>query len=239
MKIASISILIIQIVLFIVLSAIFLWFYNLVLRAGGAFWPGLQWLQLSRLIAFLSPCLILPLTSLLTFIFYKKSKYKIAIILPLFLIAATYLMSQLYLKVVPDPIRENFGPRSTPYKGFLIPGPDTIPFGFKEIKHNYTKRDYSVHYSKNMNGKRVNLNISESVQCIYGHNASTLVKEFLYRGIKGEIYIHHPKQPGYISYNLIWLNPPRQRISIYLSQEPSGEYKPDDLIRILKSMKEI
>ena len=37
--------------------------------------------------------------------------------------------------------------------------------------------------------------------------------------------------------NLIWLNPPKQRISIYLEQRDGDSYSPESLINILQSMK--
>lgn len=138
-----------------------------------------------------------------------------------------------------DPIQENFGARPSPYSGFLALPPEAVPFGFKEVKHHYTKREYTIDFTKVVDGKEIGLNIVESDNCNFVYSDMELVREFLYQGIIGQVYVyHHPKKQETM-FNLIWLNPPKQRIAIYLTQTPAKEYSPEDLIAILKSMKNV
>jgi hypothetical protein len=136
---------------------------------------------------------------------------------------------------VPDPFVDDFGPRLIPQPGFLILPPEEVPTGFEEISHHYSKKEYRIHFRK-MPDKGCNLFIVESPTAIYSHSLSDLVREFDYRGVTGHVYA--AGYSGKITLHLIWLNPPMQRISIFLSQHLSDGYSPDDLIKIIQSMKQ-
>lgn len=73
---------------------------------------------------------------------------------------------------------------------------------------------------------------------MFSTTGSVLVKEFTHNGIKGHVYSHHHQRTKQDSLNLIWLNPPTQRVAIYLDQTPENEYTPEFLINILKDMQE-
>jgi hypothetical protein len=51
------------------------------------------------------------------------------------------------------------------------------------------------------------------------------------------LYVYYNQKTQETTFNLIWLNPPKQRIAIYLTLTPAKEYSPEDLIKLLKSMK--
>ena len=92
-----------------------------------------------------------------------------------------------------------------------------------------------------LNGKRLRLSILESPTTDFVHNMSKLVRDFFYQDILGHVYTAHDDNTDTTSLHLIWLNPPKQRISIYLTQTPdddySDDYSTDDLIKILESMR--
>jgi hypothetical protein len=135
-----------------------------------------------------------------------------------------------------DPIQENFGARPSPYPGFLALPPEAVLPGFKEVKHHYTKREYTIDFTRMVDGKKIDLNIieSDSVQFVLGN--AELVQEFKHQGITGQVYVYHNQKTQETTFELMWLNPPKQRIAIYLTQTPSREYSPKDLITILTSM---
>jgi hypothetical protein len=237
MKLTALCVLALQIILFFVGTIVVLWGFAEVAKEGGGIVPGFGAIQLSRFIAFLAPYLALPISSLLTFIFYRKAKYGTSVWLPLTLIAIIFTTGQLYLKIVPDPVMENFGARTAPYPGFLVLPADAVPPDFKETKHHYTKSEYMISFTRMVGRKKVDLDIAESVVARFGTTGEERVGKFTYQGITGEVYVYHNKETQEPSFNLIWLNPPKQRLAIYLSQSPVQEYSPEDLISILKSMR--
>jgi hypothetical protein len=237
MKLVSAGLLWLQVIAFLVLTAAVIWAFGQVFIAGAWFDARFASTQFWRLVSFLAPYLALPISTILTFILHKKGKYGRAIWLPLAFIALAFVAGQSYLRIVPDPIRENFGARSEPYPGFLVLPPEAVPEGFEEVEHHFTKREYMVHYTKMLNDQEIDLEIAEGDRIIFSHSGSDLVKEFEYQEITGQVYIHKHKKTGVTSYNLTWLNPPKQRIAIQLTQTANNDYSPNDLIAILKSMK--
>lgn len=143
------------------------------------------------------------------------------------------------ISTVSDPIQENFGARLTPYTGFLALPPESVPSGFKVVGHHYTKREYTLDFTKMVGSKKIDLNIVESDYTKFDNSNSELVQEFKYLGITGQVYVYCNQKTQETSFNLIWLNPPKQRIAIYLTQTPAKEYSPEDLIKILESMKNV
>jgi hypothetical protein len=143
------------------------------------------------------------------------------------------------ISTVSDPIQENFGARPTPYPGFLALPPEAVPSGFKVVRHRYTKGEYTLDFTKMVAGKKIDLNIVESDYTKFEYSNSKLVQEFKHLGINGKVYVYHNQKTQETSFNLIWLNPPKQRIAIYLTQTPAKEYSPEDLIKILESMKNV
>ena len=132
-------------------------------------------------------------------------------------------------------ISGNFGPRPVPYPGFLVLPSEEVPPGFQEVSHHYTKQEYRINLRQTRNDDRIDLDIFESPITQFSYSQSELVREFDYQGITGRVYAHVGK--GGKETTLVWLNPPRQRISISLTQSVGDDYSPDDIIRVLKSMK--
>ena len=143
------------------------------------------------------------------------------------------------LITVSDPIQENFGARPSPYSGFLALPPEAVLSGFKEVRHHYTKREYTLDFTRMVDGKKIDLNITESDNAKFVFDNEELIQEFKYQGITGQVYVYHNQKTLETTFNLIWLNPPKQRIAIYLTQTPAKEYSPKDLIKILESMKNV
>jgi hypothetical protein len=238
-KLVSVCVLWLQIILFAASTVYLVWAFTQVIQAGAGFVPGFESIQFWRLVASLAPYLIVPVSIVVSFLLHRRGKYRAAAWSPLALVGCAFIAGRLYLMAVPDPIMENFGSRSTPYPGFLVLPPERVPAGFEEKSHHYTKREYRVQFAKIVNGKRVDLEISESDITKFIHDKSKLVQEFTYQGISGHVYTSYDEKLQKITLNLIWLNPPKQRISIYLTQTPDAGYSPDDLIRILASMNAI
>jgi hypothetical protein len=237
MKIFSASVLWTQVALFVVGTAYVCWAFSLVIAAGAGLVPGFEPIQLRRLIAYLAPYLVLPVSFTLSLFLHSFRKYATATCFPLILMASAFIGGRIYLMAVPDPIIENFGDRRAPYPGFLFLSPEGVPAGFKETAHHYTKQEYNVRFTKMLDGKRIDLEIMESPITQFLHDQGTLVQEFTYQDILGQVYTSHHKRTGTTTLNLIWLSPPRQRISIYLEQMPPADSSPEDLIKILESMK--
>lgn len=230
-------ILAIQIILFFLGTIACFFSFVEVARQGGGFVPGFENTETLRLVAFLAPYLVLPLTAISAFVLRKKERFRLAIWVPIISIIVIFVAGQSFLKAVPDPIKENFGDRASPYPGFLILPPSEIPSGFKEVRHHYTKREYTISFIQMVNGKKINLDIAEGDFVNFSHNGETLVQEFLFQGVKGQVYFYHDKRTSEDSYSLNWLNPPKQRIAIYLTQTPDKSYSPRDLINILVEMR--
>lgn len=238
-KRASVWVLWLQISLFAVLTLGVVWGFMQAIEAGAGFVPGFESVQFHRLIAYLAPYLVLPVSIIFSFLLHIRAKYRAALYSPLILVGILFIAGQLYLMAVPDPIVENFGSRPSPYPGFLVLPPERAPAGFQETSHHYTKREYRVQFTKMMDGKKVDLEISESDITQFLHDNSKLVREFTHRGVTGHVYTSYNEKLQKITLNLIWLNPPKQRISIYLTQTPDGSFSPDDLIQILADMKPV
>jgi hypothetical protein len=231
MKLLSASVLWLQAALFALGTVFVIWGFNKVVGAGAGFVPGFKSIELRRLIATLAPYLVLPVSIIFSLLLHSNGRYGTAASLPLVPVAFATVAGRLYLTAVPDPIMENFGPRPLPYPGFLVLPPEGIPPGFQEVSHHYTKQEYGVRFRKMLNGDRIDLDIIESPTTKFVYDQSTLVREFDHQGVTGRVY------SGKTTLNLIWLNPPKQRISIYLTQSVGNDSSPEDLIRVLESMK--
>jgi hypothetical protein len=230
------SVLWLQVVLFALGTIYLAWAFQHAVMEGAGFVPGFEAIEQRRLIAALAPYLVLPLGVGFSFLLFRKGRYRAAAFLSFIIAASAIVAGQLYLKKVPDPIVENFGARPQPYSGFLIMPFEKIPDGFREVSHHYTKSEYRVRLKKTLNTDSFDLNISESPFTQFVVNEANLVQKFEYRAITGSIYISHNAKRGEATLNLLWLNPPQQRISIYLSQPEGSNYSPDDLIHVLESM---
>jgi len=99
------------------------------------------------------------------------------------------------------------------------------------------KVEYTIDFTKELNGQRIDLNIAEGDHIMFGVDKSVPIQEFTYQGIVGRIYLRKNERTQETTLNLIWLNPPKQRISIYLTQMSANDRSPEDLIEILKSMR--
>jgi hypothetical protein len=228
-KYLSASVLFLQILAF-VFATIFLFHQLGYVVAAGAWFP-----HPGRLVATLAPYLVLPFGITLSFLLHRNGSYRSAASLPFVLLAIAVAVGQIYLTIVPDPILDNFGPRPVPYPGFLILPSEEVPPGFQEVSHHYTKQEYAIKLRQTRNDDQIDLDIFESPFTQFLYSQSELVREFDYLGITGRVYAHVSKRGK--EKTLVWLNPPRQRISISLSQRVDDDYSPDDIIRVLKSMK--
>ena len=237
MKSFSTRFLAVQRALFKLLSVIVFLYFLDVFGAGGAFDSMFYSVQFWRLVDFLAPYLALPVSIVLTSALIKKENYKAAVLFPVLLVAFAFLAGRAHLKTIPDPIADNFGALPAPYAGFLVLPPEAVPIGFKEVEHHYTKREYTISFTKMVDGKRIGLDIAEGDRIIYPHNGSKLLQELEYQGITGQVYTNTHSKTREVSLSLEWLNPPKQRIAIFLTQTPKKDYSPEDLIKILKSMK--
>ena len=239
MKGLSVSVLWLQAALFALATIYLIWAFNEVVAEGGGFVPGFEGIMLRRLISFLAPYLLLPVSTIVSFFLHKSGKYTTAVGFPLVLLALAIIAGQIYRTAVPDPIEDNFGVRPAPYEGFLVLLPAAVPAGFQETTHHYTKQEYTIQFTKSLNDERIDLDIVESPITQLVHDQSKLLQEFRYRGIVGHVYASYNDRTKKTTLNLIWLNPPRQRISIYLTQTRANDYSPEDVIKILESMKPV
>lgn len=237
MKLLSASVLWLQALLFALGTAYVVWGFIRVVEAGAWFVPGFESIELRRLIATLAPYLVLPVGIISFILALQKWKYGTAASFPLVLVALAVVAGQLYLTAVPDPVMENFGPRPLPYPGFLVLPPEGVPPGFQEVSHHYTKQEYGIRFRKMLNGDPIDLDIIESPTTKFVYDQSKLVREFDHQEVTGRVYAAYNDRSRKTTLNLIWLNPPKQRISIYLTQSVGNDYSPEDLIRVLESMK--
>jgi len=235
MKFLSASVLWLQALLFALGTVYLIWAFNQVIRAGAGFVPGFESIELRRLIATLAPYLVLPVGIIVSFLLHRSRRYAAAVSFPVILLAVIAVAGQLYRAVVPDPILDNFGPRPAPYPGFLILPSEEAPPGFQEVSHRYTKQEYEIKFRKTQNDDRIDLDIFESPITQFLYSQSKLVREFDYQGITGHVYAYGGKRGKEMT--LVWLNPPKQRISISLTQSAGDDYSPEDIINVLKSMK--
>jgi hypothetical protein len=109
--------------------------------------------------------------------------------------------------------------------------------GTPVVSHHYTKQEYGIRFRKMLNGDPIDLDIIESPITKFVHDRSKLVREFDHQEVTGRVYVANNDKSRKTTLNLIWLNPPKQRISIYLTQSVDNDYSPEDLIRVLESMK--
>ncbi len=136
----------------------------------------------------------------------------------------------------PDPVRENFGARVAPYGGFLRLADESFPTGYVEKSHHYTKREYLLSLTRTIDGKSFGFEITESDITHFFEPNVPPIKEFEYFGCHGLIYSYNDHLTGGPELVLYWMHAPKQRLSIFLEQLPSGEWQPDDLIRFLEAM---
>jgi hypothetical protein len=237
MKLLSASVLWLEALLFALGTVYVISTFHQVVRSGGGFVPGFESIELRRLIASLAPYLVLPLGIIFSFLLHRIGRYGAAASFPLGLVVFAVAAGQLYLRAVPDPIMENFGARPLPYPDFLVLPPEGIPPGFQEVSHHYTKQEYGIRFRKMLNGDPIDLDIIESPITKFVHDRSKLVREFDHQEVTGRVYVANNDKSRKTTLNLIWLNPPKQRISIYLTQSVDNDYSPEDLIRVLESMK--
>jgi hypothetical protein len=225
-----------QIVLFIVSTSVVLWVLRKLIKAGAGFNSPFESIQFWRLVFTLIPYAALPICMIAAIVFYNNEEYLISIWMPLAFLAFTLIISYLYLRIVPDPIAENFGPRPSPYPGFLVLPADAVPLGFKEVRHHYSKTEYSINFSRHVGSQYTYLSISESETATYSHGGARTNSEFLHSGIVGHVYEYFNEENLDKSLHLIWLNPPKQRVSIFLTQS-SSEFLPDDVIDLFKKLR--
>ena len=229
MKRLSAAVLLLQILIFVLGTIYILQELSYVIGAGAWF------SHLGRLVAALAPYLALPVGIIFSFVLHLNRRYVAAASSPFVLLAVTAVAGQIYLTIVPDPIVDNFGPRPRPYPGFLILPTEQVPTGFQETSHRYTKQEYDIRFSKIRNDDQIDLEIFQSPTTQFSYSQSSLVQEFDHRGVKGHVYAYSGQWGKRMV--LVWLNPPRQRISISVRQKTGSDYSPEDLIKILQSMK--
>jgi hypothetical protein len=201
--------------------------YNDSRFAGTQFW---------RLVAFLAPYPAFLISVFVSSYLRRKRNYKASVFAPAIIILLFYFAGQAYLKTVPDPIMENFGRRDVPYPGYLVLPVDAVPQGFVEREHYYSKTQYTIGFNKMIEGKRISLDISQGPRIHFGTSGCAETEEFSYKDISGNVYACTHSKTGDKSFVLIWLNPPLQRIAIFLDQTKKEDYSEKDLIQILKSM---
>lgn len=231
MRYFSIGLIIIQILLFLIGGVLIL---KLLSPPLGGFDGRFFNAQFIRFIASVAPYFVLLISVPTSILLHRRNRYLLSILNPFILIFVAFIFGQSILKIIPDPIQENFGARSEPYAGFLVLPKDAIPEGFKEVEHQYTKRHYSVRFQ---NDRNVQFGISEDDSARFGDSSYKPIQEFEYRGVQGHIYHYKPEDKERESLSLIWLNPPKQRVYMWVSEYPlSDEYSPEFLINILKNM---
>lgn len=236
MKFISLSFYVTELILLLLLTLYLGWMSSFVIGYSDArFFPT----QILRFLLLIAPYFSLIPATVFTYYARKKVQYLRSILVPIALIGLTFFASQYFLRSIPDPIQENFGAREEPYPGFLYLPEDQIPQGFKKKEHRYTKTYYSVSYQKLLDGKNIGLTIAQGDTVIFGTNGCEEINSFIYRNIEGHVYSCTHSKTGKVSLNLIWLNPPKQRISIYLDQLEQKPYTPIFLIEILRHMKEV
>jgi hypothetical protein len=116
------------------------------------------------------------------------------------------------------------------------PTPKSVPPGYVETSHNYTKREYLLSLVKSVNGNSFSLEIVESDAAQFFEPKGQLVKEFVYRGCAGRIYAYREHLTGKPALSLYWMNAPKQRLSISVEQVPSEEWLPGNLVQLLEAM---
>jgi hypothetical protein len=235
MKRIAASVLWLQIFLFALWTIYLAWLFQRVVMAGAGFVPGFEVIEQRRLIATLAPYLVLPFGVTFSFLLFRKGRYRAAASLSFAIAFGAFVAGRLYLTKVPDPVEDNFGARPQPYTGFLVVPLERIPYGFSEVSHHYTRSEYVIRFKKALNNGSVDLDIFESPFTKFFVKETNFIRTFEYQAITGRIYVSHDTK-GETTLNLVWLNPPQQRISIYLSQPDGYIYSPDDLIRMLESL---
>jgi hypothetical protein len=137
----------------------------------------------------------------------------------------------------PDRIQDNFGARVAPYEGFLELPKESLPPGYVETSHHYTKREYLLSLAKSVNDNSFSLEIIESDAAQFFEPKDQPVKEFMYQGCAGRIFAYREHLTERPALSLYWMNAPKQRLSISVQQVPSEEWSPDSLIQLLKAMR--
>jgi hypothetical protein len=134
-------------------------------------------------------------------------------------------------------VEENFGERVAPYGGFLVLRKADWPAGYVEKSHHYTKVEYQLRLVKVIDGKSYAIDIDESDHsAFFGPKNYTAMKSFTYKGVSGQVHLFPDHLQGRPQIDLMWMNPPKQRIMISSDQVPSQEWSPDDMIHLLQKM---
>lgn len=233
----SAAILALQILVFGLGTALLVWALRKVFQAGGGFVPGYASIEAWRLLATLAPYLALPFGITLSYLRRRGGRYYSSVFFPLLLIATAFLTGRLFCAIVPDPIADSFGVRTRPYAGFLFLPAESIPRGFRELRHRYSKHDYDVVLAKGQGDKAVTVEVIESPTAEYAYDQVELLRTFSYQGIQGHVRAYDDRW-GRHHVVLTWLNPPMQRVLIKAVQRYS-DLTPKDLIAILASMKPV
>lgn len=193
--------------------------------------------QMLRLLVYFSPFIALTISLIIAVNAHKEKRYWISIaslLLPI--IVGLISTSSLIDRVAPDPVQENFGLREEPYKGFLVLPESNIPEGFKVTERRYTKREYIIELE---NDDGVKMRITEGDNIMFANKNTTLVESFNHKGIEGHIYhylSHEGKEEGL---KIIWLNPPKQRLVLWVGSYPlPKEYSSEFLYEIFYDMVE-
>jgi hypothetical protein len=236
----AVAALILHPVLFTILSVVaFAGYINVVGQGGSFFIPPFESIQVPRLIAALAPCLILPVSFLITLCFYKMQHDRRAVLFPVCLLALTVALGQSYLRVEPDPVEWNYGALPGPAPGFLALTSASLPSGFQERQHHYSRHEYTIDFFQKTQSGTVYLSVVESDLAKFVEPNTPPLKQFSFKGQLGRVYGTNNLNGGEPSYclDLYWFNGPKQRLSIGISETPPlHRYSPDDLLGILKSM---
>jgi hypothetical protein len=235
-KVAAFLFASLQAIIFIALTLFISVAFLRIASAGAGFNSPFESIQKRRLVATLAPYFVLLISTIISLSFYNRALYGTSIWSSFALITLVSIVSRLYLFVVPDPIMDNYGPRQAPQPGFLVLPAASAPPGFTEVRHHYTKRDCSIDFVKNMGDQCARLSITQSEGCVFSHGNSEPIMNFLHAGVVGHVYAHGNESTSNRCLSLIWLNPPKQRLSIYLTQ-PSNDLTPEFLVELLKKMK--
>ena len=139
-----------------------------------------------------------------------------------------------------DPIRENFGPRPSPWPGFLAL--EKMPLGFSEKRHFFSRHQYEVLLAKRSERREAVLHILESDITIFLEPKDRpATKQFTFQGQPGRVFCRPKAQDtDYTSCTLYWYNGPMQRLSLSLDDDSTlDERSANYLIEILESMKTV
>jgi hypothetical protein len=139
--------------------------------------------------------------------------------------------------VGPDDITEKFGRREAPYAGFLVLPQSALPDGYSETTQHYTKTEYIIKFRKMIENTSYDIEVTESDVIKYFEPPKyNVAKEFVFNGRGGRVLSYRERLTDRQALVLYWINPPKQRLSIFVELEPSHPISPDDLINLLAAM---